>query len=110
MVRRGHAMSHGGALVEVWTAAGSDPLAAWENAKPLRRVFDKDVKGYVVELAHAVGTSAKPPTLKGESGGCELLLRPCALTRVTHAVALLLPVLVLQVCVPASAVLSFELR
>jgi len=46
--------------MEVWTAAGSSPLSKWQNATKLRRSYDAEVRGYVVELSSLAGSSPKP--------------------------------------------------
>lgn len=49
---------------EVWTAAGSAPLSKWDNATKLRRSFDADVRGYVVEFS-SLAAGACRPSLNG---------------------------------------------
>jgi hypothetical protein len=106
---------------EVWTPQGNDPLTAWEGSRSLKRVFDAEVRGYVAELPQ--GGPPRPclhgacrfpsPRFPGRPWVFACLAavaRPGRLTRRRGAVALVHPVLVLQVNVPAAAVLSFELR
>jgi hypothetical protein len=116
-------MNYAGApCTEVWSASGNETkLAAWENGRALRRVFDAEVRGFVAELPPGGGPPR--PALQGagalapclrllaalacSSPGCR---RPAGLTRPRVAVAVVHPVLVMQVSVAAAAVLSFELR
>jgi hypothetical protein len=75
------------AVHDVWTASGNEPLAAWQGGQRLRRSYDSETRGYCVELPPCVG--AARPSLP---------------------LAVVCPLLVLQVLVPPTALLSFELR
>jgi hypothetical protein len=106
---------------EVWSPQGNDPLTAWEGSRSLKRVFDAEVRGYVAALPpggpprpslHGACRAAGFPS-SGFPRQCWFSCgrpadRPPDPPR--RAVALVHPVLVLQVNVPAAAVLSFELR
>ena len=110
----------------MWSASGGgDPLASWTAPRALRRTFDASVKGFVAELPSG---GPPRPSLSGAGGGvwrtaaaaasrprsaCE---PPCGLSGGVdarcrcRAVSLVHPALVMQVFVPGSGTLSFELR
>jgi hypothetical protein len=75
-------MDYAGApCTEVWSASGNETkLAAWENGRALRRVFDAEVRGFVAELPPGGGPPR--PALQGAArwrlacGSSLLLLVP----------------------------------
>ena len=100
---------------ELWIASGSAPFTKWTNAAKLRRTYDADVRGYVVELPPVTAGTPKPSL----SGACGAWLRALAQASIhSHtspfaclapSVALPHPVLVLQLCAPAGTSVSLEL-
>lgn len=59
---------------ELWIASGSAPFTKWTNAAKLRRTYDADVRGYVVELPPVTAGTPKPSL----SGACGVWLRALA--------------------------------
>ena len=55
---------------ELWTASGSAPFTKWTNATKLRRTYDADVRGYVVELPPVTAGAPKPSLNGAHSSRC----------------------------------------
>ena len=82
---------HGGPLVEVLSAQGKQPEGAFKKTGAVRKVFDKSVKGYVLELEGGRDAKVQLPAADKETLG------------------LLQPYLVLQVLVPPGKGFAIEL-
>lgn len=96
--------------VEVWTPTGSDPTGKWEHGKALKKSFDKDVRGYVVELPPQLGAAPKPvlhgaQPLESRRGRRALRCLRCPVVRrlcFSHAARTLAPPAQPRCCTPCS--------
>lgn len=58
--------------MDVFSAQGRDPAAQWKLTGSVRKVFDKEVRGYVYTLEGGTSTTTTRMKLpKSDKGSCE---------------------------------------
>ena len=59
--------------MEVFSAQGRDPVAKWKLLGPVKREYDRHVKGYVYSMEGGSSTTTRMQLPRNEKAQCKLL-------------------------------------